>query len=214
MTEPVGSPTNGHATSTRWARRLSKPHRPPRAVLDTDIIYSRVLHELLGRVASELRLLDLFWSEELLVEARRSLVTKKGLSGEVAQRWVDYLPQSFPSGYTDLDNAPAGVDLGSLSTDPADHHVCALAVAADADYLFTHDRGYLREGLRRFGVEVFAPDEFLAPAFDADTRGMLDILELQATNWAGGRSIEDLLDAIERAGASSLVEKARRSLSL
>src|ERR1700730_17765880 len=32
---------------------------------------------------------------------------------------------------------------------------------------------------------------------------MLDILELQARSWAGGRSVEDLLAAIERAGASS-----------
>lgn len=81
-------------------RRLSKAGRPQRAVLDTDIIYSRVLHELLGRVASELRLLDLFWSEELLAETRRSLIAKKGLAVEVAQRWVDYLPQSFPAGLT------------------------------------------------------------------------------------------------------------------
>lgn len=193
---------------------MSKPDRPPRAVLDTDIIYSRVLHELLGRVASELRLLDLFWSDELLAEARRSLVAKKGLAVEVAQRWVDYLPQSFPAGHTNLDEAPAAVDLGSLTTDPADRHVCVLAIISGADYLFTHDRGYLREGLRRFDVEVLAPDEFLAPAFDADTRGMLDILELQAGSWAGGRSIEELLAAIERAGARSLADKARRSLSL
>ena len=122
-----------------------------------------MLHELLGRVASELRLLDLFWSDELLVEARRSLVAKKGLSSEVAQRWVDYLPQSFPAGNTDLDVVPAAIDLSNLTTDPADHHVCALVVAAGADYLFTNDRGYLREGLRSFDVEVVAPDEFLAP---------------------------------------------------
>lgn len=198
----------------RWARRLSESERPPRAVLDTDIIYSRVLHELLGRVASELRLLDLFWSDELLAEGKRSLVAKKGLAVEVAQRWVDYLPQSFPAGYTSLDGAPAVADLDSLTTDPADRHVCALAIISDADYLFTHDRGYLREGLRHYDVEVLAPDEFLAPAFDADTRGMLDILELQAGGWAGGRSIEDLLAAIERAGARSLADKARRSLSL
>jgi hypothetical protein len=123
-------------------------------------------------------------------------------------------PTELPIGYTNLDDVPASVDLASLTTDPADRHVCALAVVADADYLFTHDRGYLGEGLRRFGVEVLAPDEFLAPAFDADIRGMLDILELQASIWAGGRPIEELLAAIERAGAPSLVDKARRSLSL
>ncbi|MGC2372970.1 MAG: hypothetical protein WA484_03755 [Solirubrobacteraceae bacterium] len=87
-------------------------------------------------------------------------------------------------------------------------------VAAGADYLFTHDRGYLREGLRRLDVEVVAPDEFLAPAFDADIRGLHDILELQAGSWAGGRPIEELLTVIERAGAPALADKARRSLSL
>jgi hypothetical protein len=42
----------------------------PHAVLDSDIIFSRVLYELMGRVAAGLRLLDLVWSDELL--ARRS----------------------------------------------------------------------------------------------------------------------------------------------
>ncbi len=71
-------------------------HERPRAVLDTDIIFSRVLHELVGRIAAELRLLDLFWSEQLLAEAQRSPVEKKQLPPESAQRWVDYLRLSFP----------------------------------------------------------------------------------------------------------------------
>jgi predicted nucleic acid-binding protein len=149
---------------------LSERGRPARAV-DTDIIYSRVLHELMGRVADDLRLLDLFWSEELLAEARRSLVERKSLTDEAAQRWVDYLPQHFPSGRTDIGQAAAAVDLAGLTTDPADHHVCALAVISNADYLFTHDRGYLRDGLRRHGVEVLAPDEFLGRAFDDHAPG-------------------------------------------
>ncbi|HEX4837962.1 MAG TPA: hypothetical protein VFV03_05505 [Solirubrobacteraceae bacterium] len=68
----------------------------PRAVLDADIIYSRVLHDLMGRAARDLRVLDMFWSEELLAEARRSLEEKKRLPPASAQRWVDYLPRNFP----------------------------------------------------------------------------------------------------------------------
>lgn len=198
----------------RWAhRRVNCPDPPARAVLDADIIYSRVLHELLGRVADDLRLLDLFWSDELLAETKRSLVEKKGLTSEIAQRWVDYLPQNFPAGRVDLDETPATVDLASLTIDPADQHVCALAVAANADYLFTHDRGYLHDGLLHNGIEVIAPDDFLVAAFDTDTKGMLETLEFQANAWAGGRSIEELLDAIERAGAPMFADKARRSLA-
>ncbi len=181
--------------------------RRPRAVLDADIIFSRVLHELMGRIAAELRLLDLFWSEQLLAEAQRSLVEKKQLSAESARRWVDYLRLGFPAGRIDLN--PRIPDARGLTRDPADAHVCALVVAARADYLFTHDRGYLCDGLSRHGVQVLAPDGFLTDALDFDTRGVLEILELQASTWAGGHAIGELLDALERAGAAIFASKAR-----
>lgn len=38
---------------------MSDAGRVPRAVLDTDIIFSRVLHDLFGRLALRLRLFDL-----------------------------------------------------------------------------------------------------------------------------------------------------------
>lgn len=167
---------------------------PPRAVLDADIIYSRVLHELMGRVADDLRLLDLVWSDDLLAEARRSLVEKKGLTEEVATRWVDYLPRNFPDGRADVAGVgDVDVDVETLTDDPDDHHVCALAIASRASYLFTHDRGYLCEALRGQGVEVTAPDPFLVAAFDADPEGFLELIELQAGGWAGGRPIKELL---------------------
>ena len=189
---------------------MSDSHRP-RAVLDADIIYSRVLHELIGRAAAELRLLDLFWSGQLLEEAQSSLVEKKGLPADSAGRWVDHLRRNFPEGRVEL-GEPAVSDLASLTSDPADAHVCALALAAQADYLFTHDRGYLRDALSGHGVRVLTPDEFLAPAFDADRQGMLGVLRWQADIWAGGRTIEVLLDTIERAGAPAFAAKVREYL--
>jgi hypothetical protein len=50
----------------------------------------------------------------------------------------------------------------------------------------------------------FSPD-----ALDFDTRGGLEILELQASTWAGGHAIVELLDALERAGAAIFASKAR-----
>jgi predicted nucleic acid-binding protein len=180
----------------------------PRAVLDADIIFSRVLHDLMGRTARDLRVLDLVWSEELLAETRRSLEMKKQLSPASAQRWVDYLPQNFPAGRIDLDET-ATPDLETLTSDPSDIHVCALAVAAHADYLFTHDRGYLRDALERYGVRVTTPDEFLAPLMNTDAQGMLAVLARQANAWGGGRPVKELLDAVDRAGAPALAAKAR-----
>ncbi len=184
---------------------------PPRAVLDADIIYSRVLHELMGRVADDLRLLDLVWSEELLAEARRSLTEKKGLAADVAARWVDYLPRNFPDGRTDVTRA-ADADIDALTNDPDDRHICALAIASGATYLFTHDRGYLHEALRGRGVEVAAPDPFLVTAFDADSEGFLEIVELQAAGWPGGRPVSELLAALERAEVEGFANRVRATL--
>jgi predicted nucleic acid-binding protein len=182
----------------------------PRAVLDSDILFSRVLHELMGRVAKRLELLDLVWSEELLAETSRSLVTKKGLSEDAAKRWVSYLPESFPDGKVDLAaGAAAGTDLGGLTEDPDDHHVCRLVLESGAAYLFTHDRGYLRDALNAHGVEVTSPDPFLVATFDEGPDGFLDLLEQQAAIWAGGRPVDELLAAIERAGAANFAGKAR-----
>jgi hypothetical protein len=59
------------------------------------------------------------------------------------------------------------------------------------------------------GVEATAPDSFLTAAFDGVSEGFLDLLERQAADWAGGRSIDELLAAIERTGAAGFAGKVR-----
>ena len=184
---------------------MSQAIRLPRAVLDADIIFSRVLHELMGRAADDLRLFDLLWSEELLAEVRRSLVEKKGLSEEVAARWVGYLSQGFPAGRVDISTVPPDLDLQSLTRDPEDIHVCALAIAGNADYLFTFDRAYLKDPLRLHGIEVPDLDEFLARQCDEQPEAFRQMVEEQADSWGGGRPVNDLLAAFERASVPKFV---------
>lgn len=189
---------------------------PPRAVLDADIIYSRVLHELLGRLATEVRLFDLIWSEDLLVEARAKLVERKGLTAEVADAWVGHMRREFPSGCVDPTSVAAEVDLGSLTRDSNDRHVCALAIAGEADLLFTFDRGYLREPLRERGVDVPDLDRYLITQFIEQPNAIMRVVERQASVWMGGRRVVDeLLAAFERAGAPEFasVVGTRRQLS-
>ncbi len=62
----------------------------------------------MGRIADDLDLLDLFWSEHLLAEATRSLVEKKGLPLEVAERWAGRLPQNFPNRRVQIPEVLAG----------------------------------------------------------------------------------------------------------
>ena len=182
-------------------------------MLDADILFSRVLHDLFGRLALSLELFDLLWSDELLAEARRKLIEEKALSAEAAERWVGYLANSFPAGRVEIADAPAGLDFAELTADPDDHHVCMLAVAGHADYLITRDQGFSPDGLREHGVEVVAPDDLLCRVFDDQPQAVLDVLELQAGEWGGGRPVDVLLEAFERAGAAQFSGRARAELT-
>jgi predicted nucleic acid-binding protein len=162
------------------------------------------------RLAHQERLLTLIWSEELLSEARQTLITGKRVSEAIADRWVGYLREAFPDQGVDIAQAQAEIDAAALTNDPKDTHVCALAIAGKADLLITADSGYLRDGLARYGISVTTPDAHLNAALEDDPEAVLNALRSQAIGWGGGRPIAELLDAIERAGASRFAGKARR----
>lgn len=186
----------------------------PRAVLDADIVFSRVLHELMGRLATGARLFDLVWSEVLLDEAKSSLMKRKGLSADAAQAWVGHMRREFPSGDVDLTGVPEGFDLASMTRDSGDVHVCALAIAGSADLLFTFDRGYLKEPLREHGVEVPDIDRFLIAQCKEQPQAMARIVEAQADVWSGGRPLEELLAAFERANVPGFASALRSLLDV
>lgn len=195
----------------RWmsrARRLSE-RRPPRAVLDADVIFSRVLYELLGRIALQQRLLTLIWSDELLAEAQRVLTARKPLPSAAAAQWVGYLREAFPRERVDLSTASSDVELRSLTSDPNDEHVCALALAGDADLLMTFDRGYARDELRAHGVAVLDPDTYLTALLGAEPDAVLASVTATARVWGGGRRVDELIEALARARAESFAAHLR-----
>lgn len=185
-----------------------------RAVLDADIVFSRVLHELMGRLATGARLFDLIWSEELLDEAKSSLMKRKGLSADAAQAWVGHMRREFPNGGVDLAGVPRDLDLASMTRDPGDVHVCSLVIAGSVDLLFTFDRGYLKEPLREHGVEVPDIDRFLIAQCKEQPQAMARIVEAQAEVWSGGRPLEELLVAFERANVPGFASALRSLLDV
>lgn len=175
-----------------------------RAVLDADVIFSRVLHELIGRLAVGPRLFDLVWSDQLIEEARSALVSQKGIPGDAAEAWVGHMRREFPHGRVDPVLVPDDLDLAALTRDPGDHHVCALAIAGDAELLFTFDRGYLKEPLRGHGIEVPDLDGFLVDQCKDQPETFARIVERQADAWGGGRPVSELLAALSRANVPKL----------
>lgn len=191
------------------ARRLSEPTGLPRAVLDSDVIYSRVLHDLFGRLGTDPRLITLIWSDELLAEARAALMRGKPISEEAADRWVSYLSNSFPNERIDLHGHESLPSLPETTTDPGDRHVSALAIHGRADLLITNDRGYLHDALKLHGITVIRPDDILTRTLEDHPQAIIDVLSAQAAAWAGGKTVEDLIDATERAGAMTFAARAR-----
>lgn len=182
-------------------------------MLDTDVIFSRVLHEMFGRLASELRLLTLIWSDELVAETERVLVERKPLKPAAARRWVGYLLEAFPDGRIDLASHRSTLDVSRMTSDPDDEHIAKLAIVGNADLLIAGDRGYDGAALQEHGVELQTPDTFLVAAFEAEPEPVLGVLHEQAGVWGGGRPIGQLLDAIERAGAPTFAAHVREALA-
>lgn len=141
---------------------------------------------------------------------KNTLIKLKPLQPHVAEAWVGHMRREFPTGKADISEIPEGLDLSTLTTDPDDQHVCALAIAGEADWLFTYDRGYLRSALASHGVHVTSPDVFLSEVIDNDPTPFIELVNAQLAVWGGGhRSLDDLLAAYERAKVPVFVGKLR-----
>jgi len=186
---------------------------PAKAVLDSNVLFSRVLHELFGRLASAGSLLELIWSDELVREMTRVLIEEKGLDREGSEVWVGYMTDAFPAGRVDISQIPPDLDLSTLTSDKDDQHICALAIVGEAQYILTFDKSFDLKALQALHIDVAAPDVFLCKAIDEEPGLFRDILTEQAAAW-GGRTIEELIDAIERTSTPIFAAKARKRLQL
>jgi hypothetical protein len=122
--------------------------------------------------------------------------------------------QAFPDQRIETKHLPADLDLTTLTTDPGDHHICALAVAGHADLLLTFDHGYVSESLAEHGIRVLTPDAFLDTTLQENPDAIMGAIQSQAEVWGGGRSIDELLDAIQRAGAIMFASNASRFIDI
>jgi hypothetical protein len=100
--------------------------------------------------------------------------------------------------------------------DPDDHEHSAAAVAAGASFLITNDtKGFPAAALRRRGVTVSRPDVYLQETLDAFPRELLDVVrQMAADKVRPPMTVEDVLNALERAGAKRQEWARRTGVSL
>lgn len=142
------------------------------ALLDACVLLPYQLCDLLLRLA-EKQLYRPLWSEQILNEVERNLVTSFGKSRHQAQRRVGHMRRAFP--LADIEDYE---DLTPVMTNhPKDRHVLAAAIRGGAGTIVTANlKDFPPAALYSYGIEAVHPDEFLQDQLDLDPKRTLQSL--------------------------------------
>jgi predicted nucleic acid-binding protein len=160
--------------------------------VDANALFPFTLRDTLLRAAAA-DFYQLRWSNEILDEMERNLVSTGTMPADKAARlratMERFFPEAMVTGYEPL--------IAAMQNDMKDRHVVAAAVKAGAQVIIT-------ENLKDFdplpeGVEAQSPDEFLCNLFDLDAEGFTEMLREQASDLQNPPvTFEELLDRLAR----------------
>jgi predicted nucleic acid-binding protein len=135
-------------------------------LLDACVLLPYQLCDLLLRLA-ETDMYRPLWSNEILDEVERNLVTSFGKTPQQARRRVNQMRTAFP--LADVDNYENL--MPAMTNHPKDRHVLAAAVRGGAAVIVTANlRDFPPTALSRYEIEAIHPDEFLQDQLDLDPR--------------------------------------------
>lgn len=129
-----------------------------RAVLDACVLYPTVLREILVGVAARGGCTP-FWSARILAEWQRAAARLGPAGATIAAGEIAHLRSLWPKAEIPADaHLEARLDL----PDPADKHVLATAISAQADCIITLNlRDFPARALHNEGLHAQSPDAFL-----------------------------------------------------
>ena len=166
-----------------------------RAVLDACVLFPFSLRDTLLRLA-ERELYDVVWSDRILQEMTRNLVSTQKMPLRAAQRLERVMRQAFEEAAVPAE----AVDQlePAMTNHPKDRHVLAAAVAGHAGVVVTSNlRDFTDEACAPLGVTAVHPDDFLLDLRAASPAVVLDVLVEQAGDLDDPpMSLDDLLDAL------------------
>ena len=146
---------------------------PFRVVLDANVLFPFTVRDTLLRAAAMGRF-QVHWSEEILAEATRNLISTGRMTEEQTAHLMAAMRNAFPEalvrGYQSL--------ITSMPNDEKDRHVAAVAVKAGAQVIVTSNLKDFR--VLPDGIEAQGPDGFLLDLLDLAPNDMLELLGRQA----------------------------------
>jgi predicted nucleic acid-binding protein len=165
------------------------------AVLDANVLFRMPLCDTLLRLA-EIELFDPFWSDRILDEMSRNLVSTLGIAQEKAERRVRLMCEAFDAAAVP---AQAIEQLEpAMTNDEKDRHVLAAAVASGAQVVVTLNlRDFPDAACEPLGVEALHPDDFLLNLHDLDPGAVRAVVELQAAELTDpAMTVDEVLDTL------------------
>jgi predicted nucleic acid-binding protein len=133
------------------------------AILDACVLLPMPLADTLFRMAETPRLYLPKWTNHIMEEVARNLISNFHKTAEQAEHRLNQLRRAFPEawieGYEPLINL--------MTNDPKDRHVVAAAVASGTKLIVTYNRkDFPLESLEPWGIEQQGPSTFLINLYD------------------------------------------------
>lgn len=178
-------------------------------VYDANVLYPTMLRDILIRLAGT-GIYQARWTEDILDEVFRNLqANRPDLDPSKLRRTRELMCRAMDdclvTGYEDL--------IESLSLpDPDDRHVLAAAIRCGAQVIVTENvRDFPQDVMDKYGIEIQGADEFLCDQIDLfGTRVHQAVTYAAAAFKNPPRTIDDVLDALAKAGAPSAADLLRR----
>lgn len=177
-------------------------------VYDACALYGNTQRDLLIRIAQS-GLVQAKWTNAILDEIEENLAANRpDISREKLTRLRDLMNQAIPDvlveGYEPL------IDALKLP-DSKDRHVLAAAIKSQAQVIVTSNlKDFPAHVLTSWNVEAKSPDDFVLDQIDFDDRIVWAcVQQIVDSRNNPPETIEDVLDALERAGLVESVAALR-----
>jgi len=164
-------------------------------LIDACTVFSSPIRDTLFR-AAENELYRLRLTDEIIEEARRNLVSERGIPEEAAQYLVEAVKASFPEAFvTQYESL-----ISAMPNHESDRHVLAAAVKSGAQVIVTQNlKHFLSKDLSPYDIEAQSPDDFLVHLFHLDPELMVRIIRKQASDLRKpSRTVSELLLGLEK----------------
>ena len=174
-------------------------------VLDTCALYPAHLRDTLLRLA-ERGLYRAVWSVDIVKGLTDNLI-----QADIPHSAVEHLATEMSTAFPEAEISGYQPLIDSMTCDPKDRHVLAVAVRAHADAIVTfNESDFPADSVAQYEIEIIHPSTFLLDLLGLNPQSVISELEQQASaNRSEPKTLLALLRALDTAGARKFANGVR-----